>query len=107
MSADLYGKGHLAGEPHTLMVVCHARLHSDGGDPPAVHPVGRYPTIPEVLTAGDLLTPGDVFHILFICVPVGVTREPVALDGALGVQADQVGEATVASPRPLIHAAQA
>jgi hypothetical protein len=94
LSADLYGKGHLAGEPLSLMVVCHPRTESDGD-------VGRHPTFPEVIDAGDLLAPGAVFHIVFICTPAGVTREPVDLDGALAVQADQVGEA---KKSPLIHA---
>lgn len=97
LSADLYGKGHLAGEPHSLMVVCHPRTESDGD-------VGRHPTFPEVIDAGDLLAPGDVFHVVFVCVPAGVTREPVDMDGALAVQADQVGEAKAS---PLIHAARA
>ncbi len=76
LSADLYGKGHLAGEPLSLMVI----------------------------DAGDLLAPGAVFHIVFICCPAGVTREPVELDGALAVQADQVGEA---KQSPILHTARA
>lgn len=86
LSADLYGKGHRAGEPHSLMVVCHPRTVPDGD-------VGRHPTFPEVIDAGDLLAPGDVFHIVFVCTPAGVEREAVDFGGALGVQADQVGEA--------------
>lgn len=102
LSADLYGKGHLAGEPLSLMVVCQPR---DAMVPPGEPgPIGRHPTFPEVIDAGDLLAPGAVFHIVFVCTPAGVTREPVELDGALGVQADQVGEAKTS---PLIHAARA
>lgn len=108
LSADLYGKGHLAGEPHSLMVVCHPRTPVGPGDVPGTsvekHPIGRHPTFPEVIDAGDLLAPGDVFHVVFVCVPAGVTREPVDMDGALAVQADQVGEAKAS---PLIHAARA
>ncbi len=106
LSADLYGGGG-QGKPFSLMVVCHPR-------PPAKHPytrrgedsdpIGRHPTFPEVIDAGDLLAPGAVFHIVFVCVPNGVTRDPVELDGALGVQADQVGEAKTS---PLLHTARA
>ncbi len=101
LSADLYGKGHLAGEPLSLMVVCHPRDLPDGEGHPDVRTEGRHPTFPEVIDAGDLLAPGAVFHIVFICTPAGVTREPVDLNGALAVQADQVGEA---KKSPLIHA---
>lgn len=102
LSADLYGKGHKHGEPLSLMVVCQPRpAMVPPGEP---GPIGRHPTFPEVIDAGDLLAPGAVFHIVFVCVPTGVTREPIELDGALGVQADQVGEAKTS---PLLHLARA
>ena len=102
LSADLYGKGHLAGEPLSLMVVCLPRpAMVPPGEP---GPIGRHPTFPEVIDAGDLLAPGAVFHIVFVCTPAGVTREPIELDGALGVQADQVGEAKAS---PILHHARA
>lgn len=103
MSADLYGKGHHLGELHSLMVVCHPRAVDDD-DSPEERFEGRHPTFPEVIDAADLLAPGAVFHILFVACPEGIEREPIELDGALAVQADQVGEALAS---PLIHAVRA
>ena len=105
VSADLYGTGP-PGQPLSLMVVCNPIAVPDGEESgiKAMRPVGRHPTYPEVIDAADLLAPGAVFQILFVACPVGVEREPVEVGGALGVQADQVGEARKS---PLIHAAQA
>lgn len=80
------------------MVVAHPRDEPDGG------PVTRHPTFSEVLDAADALAPGDVFHIVFLACPRGVERELPDEGGALGVQAEQVGEA---KKSPLIEVARA
>lgn len=100
VTADLYGKGHLYGEPHRLVVVAHPRIEADG---PVNREVTRHPTFPEVIDAADLLAPGGVFDIRFVACPAGVEREAETADGALGVQANQVGEARMS---PLLHMAR-
>lgn len=103
LSADLYGAGP-PGEPLSLMVVCHPRTDSRPHDVPGTsveESVSRHPTYPEVIAAADLLAPGTVFQTIFVACPVGVQREPVEVGGALGVECDQVGQATKS---PLIHA---